>query len=304
MVHIRKAAIDNGRRALITGASSGIGLQIATVFAEQGFDLIITARRADRLKSLANELATKHRIDIQIITGDLATTEGIDELWKEIVNRNLQVDVLVNNAGLGEPLLFHQTPWERHLFHLNLMVVGPTQLTHLVLPGMVERGYGRILNISSMSAFYPGMPGHGLYCPMKSYLYKFSQSMAAEYDGTGVTFTVTAPGLTESEVIDHSGVRDMVDALPSALVADPYVVAQEAVATCLSGRAVLTHGVLTKIYTAMLNHFPSRWGHKLMIGEGDRIREQMAGTPSTGFSLPGLQWGHTKAAKQKASAKR
>jgi short-subunit dehydrogenase len=303
MVKIAKSAVDAGRRALVTGASSGIGLQIATVLAEEGFDLIITARREDRLTTLAETLRAKHRVDVAVIPADLAASDGIDQLYKEIVNRNLQVDVLVNNAGLGEPLLFHQTPWDRHLFHLNLMVVGPTQLTHLVLPGMLERGYGRVISISSMSAFFPGMPGHGLYCPMKSYLYKFSQSMAAEYEGTGVTFTVAAPGLTESEVIDHAGVRDMVDGLPGFLVADPYEVAKETVAAGLAGRAVLTNGVLTKIYTAMLHHFPSRWGHMLMIGEGDRIRDQLGGVKSTGFALPGLQWGHTRSARKKTRSR-
>jgi len=153
----------NPRTALITGASSGIGEAFAEVFAAEGFDLVITARREDRLRAVAEKLRQRYASRVEVIAADLSEHDAPARLCDEIAGRGLAIDVLVNNAGYGIPGTFIASEWARHAALLQVMVVASAELTHRLLPGMVDRGYGRIINVASLAALVPAPAGHTLY---------------------------------------------------------------------------------------------------------------------------------------------
>jgi len=156
-------APETRRTALITGASSGIGEAFAEVFAAEGFDLVITARREERLTAVADRLRQQHRNRVDVIAADLSAQDAPAKLCDEIARRGLVVDVLVNNAGYGVPGTFAASPWATQAALLQVMVVALAELAHRLLPGMVDRGYGRIINVASLAAFVPAPAGHTLY---------------------------------------------------------------------------------------------------------------------------------------------
>jgi len=182
---------------LITGASSGIGEQLARLFAAEGSSLILVARSVDKLNTLAQELKTKHQIETRVIGKDLASTTAAQELFDEITTDGTQVDVLINNAGFGRMDLFDRIPLDVHESMLLLNVVTLTQLTRLFLPGMIERKSGRILNVGSTASFQPG-PNSSAYFASKAYVLSFSEGIAEELRGTGVTVTCLCPGPTKT----------------------------------------------------------------------------------------------------------
>lgn len=192
------------KTALITGASSGIGLELARIHAEQGGDLILVARRLDRLQTLKVELESKHSIAVSVIAKDLATTGAAQELYAAVQDQGLAVDYLINNAGLGGLGQFHQMEQSVIDAQMNVNMLALTQLTRLFLPGFVARGSGRILNTSSTASLMPG-PLQAVYYATKAYVTFFSNALSEELKGTGVTVTNLMPGATESEFASVSG---------------------------------------------------------------------------------------------------
>ena len=170
----------NSRTALITGASSGIGEAFAEVFAAHGFDLVITARREDRLRAVAARLEQRYGIRVLVIVADHARqdTRGAAVHGDRVAG--LTIDALVNNAGYGVPGTFVASPWQRHEEMLQVMVVGLAELTHRLLPGMIERGYGRIINVASLAGLVPAPAGHTLYAAAKALVIKFSEALSHE----------------------------------------------------------------------------------------------------------------------------
>ena len=210
-------APENRRTALITGASSGIGEAFADVFAAEGFDLVITARRQERLTVVADKLRRQHARQVEVVAADLSVHDAPAKLCDEIARRGLIVDVLVNNAGYGVPGTFNASAWTRQAALLQVMVVALSELTHRVLPGMVDRGYGRIVNVASLAAFVPAPAGHTLYAACKAFVVKFSESLSNEVTRSGVHVTALCPGFTRSEFHDVTGTRAAVRELPSWL---------------------------------------------------------------------------------------
>ena len=287
-MRIRVSDRDRGRRALVTGASSGIGREVARVFAEHGFSLVVTARRTERLEGLARELHAAHGSDVIVVTCDLAEPDGPPALIEEVAARGATVDILVNNAGTGDAAPYDEASWEFHQRYIQLMALSPARLIHLVLPGMLERGYGRVVNVTSVAAYMPGIPLHGFYCPAKSFLHKLTETLATEYHGTGVTFTATVPGFTESEMIDSSGARPIVERLPGFMFAETRVVAEQTVAACLAGVGTYTHTWFNRVFFGgFLRHFPVRHAYKLMRSEAERAWRQRRGDDAAA-GLPGL----------------
>ena len=150
-MNVPNASRVNSRTALITGASSGIGEAFAEVFAAHGFDLVITARREDRLRAVAARLEERYGIRVLVFVADHARQDTAERLCAELAARGLTIDALVNNAGYGVPGTFVASPWQRHQDMLQVMVVGLAELTHRLLPGMIDRGYGRIINVASLA---------------------------------------------------------------------------------------------------------------------------------------------------------
>lgn len=183
---------------LITGASSGIGRELAIVAAENGRNLVLVARREEKLEELGRELGSEHGVRSEIVASDLSAPEAPVELYEEVSRRGLRVDRLVNNAGFGSLGAFRNTPIEKQLEMLRLNVLALTHLTHLFLQPMVERGSGRILNLASTAAFQPG-PLMAVYYASKAYVLSFTEAIAEELKGTGVTATALCPGPTKTE---------------------------------------------------------------------------------------------------------
>ncbi|GLK76439.1 oxidoreductase [Methylopila jiangsuensis] len=196
------------RTVLITGASSGIGLELARLFAANGDDLVLAARREDRLKALADELSARHGIAASAVAADLAKPDGVKELAIEVGRRGHIVDVLVNNAGFGLLGPFARLPYDRQLEMLAVNVNAPTALAGLYLPGMLARGRGGILNVASLAAFQAG-PEMAVYYASKAYLLSFSEALYEETRRSGVTVTALCPGPSPTEFGQVAGASNV-----------------------------------------------------------------------------------------------
>jgi short-subunit dehydrogenase len=188
------------RTALITGASAGFGVEFAKNFAKDGHDLVLVARRLDRLNSLAEELREKNKIQVRVLGKDLSNTEDVQSIYDILKKVNVHVDYLVNNAGLGDFGNFHESEWMKQVQMIEVNIKALTKLTYLFMRPMVEKGYGKILNVASVAAFQPG-PLMAVYFASKAYVLSFSEAISNELKGTGVTVTILCPGASESEFL-------------------------------------------------------------------------------------------------------
>ena len=189
--------------ALITGASAGIGRELARAFAAGGYDLVVVARREQRLRALADELDDDHGTTTHVVAMDLAEPGAAAELQTAVADRDVRVDALVNNVGVGTYGPFHESDVEAELTQLRLNVELPVHLTRLYVPEMVERDAGTVLNVASLSAFQPGPKMAGYYAS-KAYLLSFSEAVATELRETGVSVTALCPGPVSTEFQDRA----------------------------------------------------------------------------------------------------
>lgn len=190
--------------ALITGASSGIGKALAKIHASKGKDLVIVARRKEKLETLKQELESEFGVQVKIIVKDLTVSNAPQEVYDEINQLGIQIDYLINNAGFGGHGKFHERDWNDDLNMIQLNIVALTALTRFFLPDMVKRNSGRILNVSSTASFMPG-PLQAVYFATKAYVTFFSNAIAEELFDTKVTVTALLPGATETEFAQTSG---------------------------------------------------------------------------------------------------
>ena len=195
----------NERWALVTGASSGIGAEFASQLAGRGMHLILAARRFDRMKELAEELNTRHGTNCHIVTIDLAEDDAPRKIMLELNRLGIQLELLVNNAGVAMIGDIEATSAESVRRMLNLNIQSLTELTYRVLPGMLERGHGAIINLSSQAAFQP-VAFMAAYAASKSYVLHFSEALWAEARSRGVTVLALCPGVTRTELFDTAGV--------------------------------------------------------------------------------------------------
>jgi uncharacterized protein len=193
--------------ALITGASGGIGLELAREFAKDGYNLVLVARSKDKLESIAQDFAKQYNISATVIAKDLSKASAPDELYNELKTQGIQIDALVNNAGFATYGKFVEIPLEKELQEMQLNMVTLTHLSKLFGKDMVARKNGKILNIASTAAFQPG-PLMAVYYATKAYVLSFSEALANELEGTGVTVTVLCPGPTESGFQEHANMQD------------------------------------------------------------------------------------------------
>ena len=252
-----------GRTALITGASAGIGAALARVFAAHGFNLVLTARRAERLSALADELRASHGVDARVMPADLARPETCGILVTSLEEEGVTVDALVNNAGYGVPGLYRHTPWEAQRDFIQVLVTAPCELTHRLLPGMTRRGYGRILNIASVAGLMPGSASHTLYGGAKAMLIKFSQSLHSEHKGTGVFVSALCPGFTYSEFHDVNGTRGVMSRLPKFMWLSAERVAEEGYRAVMRNDVLCIPGAQYKLISTLARLLPMDSVHRL-----------------------------------------
>lgn len=239
--------------ALITGASGGIGEQLARIHAKEGGDLIIVARSEDRLRELAAELIDKHEVNVRPIRRDLAVPGAAEGLAEEILAEGLVPDILVNNAGFGGQGRFHERDWARDRDMINLNVTALAALTHGFLPEMVERGSGRVLNVGSVAGFLPG-PNFATYFASKAFVLSFSEAVASELAGTGVTVTVLCPGPVATGFVDAAGMTNK--AMFNAVASTPGSVAAYGYRAMMRGDVVAVPGVGTQLSLLQLRLLP------------------------------------------------
>jgi uncharacterized protein len=262
------------RRVLITGASAGIGAACAREWASRGWDLLLVARRVEPMHELARELVATHGASIEVMSADLSDPAAPAQLAADIGSAGLQIDGLINNAGYGVPGSFLSVPWTTHADFLRVLLWAPTELTHLLLPAMQARGYGRIVNVASLAGLMPGTAGHTLYGATKSYLIRYSQSLAQEVRSKGVHVTALCPGFTYSEFHDVNGMRPSVSTMPRFLWMDAARVAREAFDAVESGRMVHVNGRINRGLALLARLLPQRLALALIGGPSRRFRRQ------------------------------
>ncbi len=252
---------------LITGASSGLGLEFAKIFASKGFDLIITSRSVDKLNDLAETLQSRHSVHVDCLIADLSAENGAEDLYAKVKALNRPVDQFVNNAGAGkaartvdvDPLVMKGL--------LNLNVTSYALLCRLIGADMVHRGHGKILNVSSTTAFFPD-PFFNVYGPSKAFVLSLTEAMRGELKKTGVSVTALCPGPVRTNWAVNAG-----KAYPS-MAADPAKVAMTGFRAMQSGRLYVIPGAGTAIGTHLLTLLPrgarvavGSWWQKLMISK-------------------------------------
>ncbi len=257
---------------LITGASAGIGAALARVYAGHGWDLVLTARRAGPLKALAEELSHMSAAST-VLTEDLADPAAPRRLFDAVQAHGLRVDGLINNAGFSRTAGFLNTDPAAHKAMIQVMLAAPVELARLFAPEMVERGYGRILNVASLAGQMPATGGDTLYGPIKSFLIKASQGLHLELHGTGVHVTALCPGYTLTEFHDANGTREQVSsAYPAWMWQSAGHVARVGYDACEANRPKVTPGVMNNLLAGLAKHLPDRMALNMVGGHAKRLK--------------------------------
>jgi hypothetical protein len=244
-----------GRRALVTGASSGLGADFARVLAERGCALVLVARREDRLKQLAEEIAGRHGVDVRVVAASLSEPDAPRTLHEGLAAEGLEVDVLVNNAGFGVFGPFLSIPWEREREMLELDVVAVVHLTKLFAADMVRRGRGWILQVASIGAYQP-TPTYATYSAAKAFVLSFGEALAFELRGSGVSVTVVSPGVTATEFLAVSGQQPTLYQRLAMMQSDD--VARAGVRAMLRGKPSTVPGLVNKLPAFLMRFTPRR----------------------------------------------
>ncbi len=249
--------MTNQRLALITGASSGIGATFARKLAAQGYDLIIVARREQRLQELAQELMDKHGINVETLTADLSSPDGVSKVEERIAAAN-NLELLVNNAGFGIRGTFAGIAVEKSQSMLDVHVAATVHLTRAALPAMIECGKGYVVNVSSVASFM-AYGGHVMYSSTKAFLNSFSTNLSNELLGTGVKIQALCPGFTYTEFHDAEKIENFDR---SAIPAFAWTTSEEVVDASLKAldrnRVVVVPGFMNRVFVVLLRSFLGR----------------------------------------------
>ncbi len=246
--------------ALVTGASSGLGLELAQLLAADRHDLVLVARREPQLRALADRLARDHGVSARVVVADLARPDGPERVAQAVQAANTFVEILVNNAGFGVNGSFVRQAPARQLEMLQVNVTALTALSALFLPGMVERKAGRVLNVASTAAFQPG-PRMAVYYASKAYVLSLSVALSVELEDTGVTVTALCPGPTATEFQGVAGMQE--SRLFRAGTMDAKTVARAGYRGMLAGRAVVVPGVRNRVLALSTRVSPTLWAARI-----------------------------------------
>ena len=245
-----------GRTALITGAAAGLGSKFAESLARRGFDLVLVDRQSQRVEDLAADLVKRFGIKTYPITQDLCDPTAARNLVFTCDKLDLSIDVLVNNAGLPLNKPLYQIPWPviRDNMHLLLGVV--VEMCHRFLPPMIERGWGRIINVASVSGFMPGGVRLAIYNASKSFLIPFSEGIGRELAGTGVQVTALCPGFMKTDIFTSSGIPDVADSVPAFMWSDPGYVAEDGIRAVMNNVPVRVSGSFNRLTVTAAKFIP------------------------------------------------
>lgn len=238
-----------GQTVLLTGASSGIGLELAKLFAWDGFRLVLVARNRQALEQLASELRTAHQAEVHVLEADLSDPESPGRLMQALEERGLRIDVLVNNAGSGRSGLFQDIPWEEDERVIQLNMTALTRLTKELLPHMRQRRAGKILNVASTGAYQPG-PLTAVYYATKAYVLSLTLALRHELKPYGIQVTAFCPGATKTAFSERAGKRDQ----PGAMSAERA--ARIGYSGFRRGKAVVVPGFANKAAVFMSRVLP------------------------------------------------
>lgn len=249
----------SGKLALITGASAGIGKELARIHASNGGDLILVARRLNKLQELRKELESEYQVKVHCLASDLSQKEAPDKIFQEVKKAGLNVDYLINNAGFSIQGNFDEIDWRTIEEMIMVDVQATVKLCHLFLPVMKKRGHGKIMNVASSAAFAPGGPLQTIYYASKSFVVSFSQGLAGELDGTDITVTALCPGATNTEFEKVSGL-DKTDLFSIEKAYSAEHVARDGYEALLSGDLVKLTALtgFNKFVLKNMNLFPSK----------------------------------------------
>lgn len=259
------------KTALITGASGGIGLDLAVLAARDGFDCVLVARNEKKLKELQQVLEKRYQIKVYVFAADLSLSDSVDRLVQYLEEQELTVDLLFNNAGFATSGRFAEIDPTEDINSIQVNVVALTDLTKRLLPGMVERGFGRILNVASVAAFMPG-PYMSVYYATKAYVLSFSEALATEVDGSGVSVTCLCPGPTDTNFFDRANITLPFKSMPS------HLVAFAGYRGMLKGRRVVVPGASNRAMVSLSRLLPRRLLTEVTGRIQDPARQQESST--------------------------
>jgi short-subunit dehydrogenase len=246
------------KTALITGASKGLGLEFAKIHAANGGNLVLVARSEDQLILLKNELEAKDStISVYVIVKDLTHPESALEIFDEVKKKNIQIDYLINNAGIGEFGVFVDANWDRNAQMIDLNIKVLTHLCHLFLPDMIARKQGRIMNIASTAAFQPG-PMMAVYFASKSYVLHFSEALNNEVKEDGVSVTAFCPGPTDTHFMEDSKMSKS-KLVENTELASSYSVALAGYKAMINAKPVKIYGFWNKLLAFSVRFVPRKW---------------------------------------------
>ena len=246
------------KTALITGASKGIGKEFARIHASKGDNLVLVARSADQLELLKNELEAQYKtIYIELLIKDLAKPKSAHEVYEELQSKDIQIDYLINNAGIGEFGFFADTDWGRFEKMIDLNVKTLTHLCHLFLSGMIERKQGRIMNVASTAAFQPG-PMMAVYFATKSYVLHLSEALNNEAKEHGVTVTAFCPGPTDTYFLQDSKMEKS-NLVKYINLSSTHAVALSGYKAMMKNRPVKIYGFFNRMIAFSVRLVPRKW---------------------------------------------
>ncbi len=261
--------------ALVTGASAGIGQEYADVLAQNGYHLVLTARREERLAELARELQTKHGVQVHYFAHDLSDPKAVGQLVQNIEKAGLEIDFLLNNAGYTVPGKFDRAKWSAQQELITTMLGAPTELIHVLAPKMREKGRGYIVNVASVAGLLPGAPGGTLYGPIKSFVVKFSQALYAEYAPFGVHVQGLCPGFVMSEFHDMAGNREKMNRLPKYMWLDRRHLCETSFQNVMVNKGpICVPGLFYKVLTSIIKLLPNNFAAR-QLARHDRNAETL-----------------------------
>jgi len=247
--------LSNHNYALITGATSGIGYEFSRVFAANGYNVVLVARNQPRLTEVVEALKNEFGIKAESIPQDLSDPQAPIKIYNELQQRSIQIDALVNNAGFNEYGPFCVTRQEHEQEMLQVNIASLTFLTKLLLPGMISRHHGKILNLGSIGSYGPG-PLNAVYCATKAYVLSFSEALAEELQGTGVDVSVLCPGATDTEFAKRAQMENT--NIFKGPVMDARTVAETGFKGLMQGKTIVIPGLRNRILVFMLRFTPRK----------------------------------------------